>query len=156
MGGPPRVPRLYQAKDKTFFFLSYEGLRLIAPQAATASIVPDATLRTSAVAPVREALNAFPLPSPNGLDFGDGIAQYIGSWSNPSSLNSTSARFDHFVNDKLRLFFRFSNTTSDSAARGTSAHGSTPSVIETSAYTLRTYTGSANNRFSSRLNNEFR
>ena len=119
LGGPVQAPGLYHGKDKTFFFVSYEGLRLTAPQPAATFYVPDAALRVSAPAPLSQVLNAFPVQSPNGIDdTANGIAQYIGSWSNPSSLNSTSVRFDHVANDKLRLFFRFSNTTSDSAARG--------------------------------------
>src|SRR6202044_1265368 len=43
-GGPVRIPGLYNGKDKTFFFVSYEGLRLAAPIAANASFVPDAAL----------------------------------------------------------------------------------------------------------------
>jgi hypothetical protein len=153
-GGPVTIPRLYNGKDKTFFFVSYEGLRLTAPQAATANLVPDAALRTSAPTALQPALNAFPLP--NGLDFGDGIAQYIGSWSNPASLDSTSVRFDHLINDKLRLFFRFSDTTSNSATRGTSDRGSTPTENKTVAYALRTYTAGVSSSFSSRLTNDFR
>ena len=135
LGGPVEIPGLYNGKDKTFFFVSYEGLRLIAPQAATVNFVPDLCLRGTVLA-VRErilqpprlqqVLNAFPVP--NGPDVGNGIAEFIGSWSNPSSLDSTSVRFDHVVNDKLRLFFRFSDTASSSATRGdTRRTTSTPS-----------------------------
>ena len=45
LGGPVEIPGLYNGKDKTFFFVSYEGLRLTAPQAAIASYVPDLCLR---------------------------------------------------------------------------------------------------------------
>ena len=38
LGGPVEVPGLYNGKDKTFFFVSYEGLRLTAPQAATSQL----------------------------------------------------------------------------------------------------------------------
>ena len=155
LGGPVEVPGLYHGKDKTFFFVSYEGLRLIAPQPATPNYVPDAVLRASAPAPLNQALNAFPVQSPNGIDdTANGIAQYIGSWSNPASLNSTSVRFDHVVNERLRLFFRFSNTTSDSSTRG--AGGATPTENTVAAFTMRTYTAGANSLFSSRLSNEFR
>ena len=122
LGGPVEIPGLYNGKDKTFFFVSYEGLRLTSPQPASTNYVPDAALRGNAPAPLNQALNAFPLP--NGLDFGDGIAEYIGSWSNPSSIDSTSVRFDHVVNDKLRLFFRFSDTVSNSLTRGVQNVGS--------------------------------
>jgi hypothetical protein len=149
-GGPVAIPHLYDGKDKTFFFVSYEGLRLTAPQAATVNYVPSLSLRANAPAPLNQVLNAFAVP--NGEDFGDGIAEYIGSWSNPASLNSTSVRFDHLVNDKLRFFFRFSNTTSDSGTRGSD----TPTSATTLTYTLRTYTAGANSVFSSSLSNEFR
>lgn len=152
LGGPVEIPGLYQGKNKTFFFVSYEGLRLAAPQAATINFVPSVSLRANAPAPLNQVLNAFPVP--NGLDFGDGIAEFIGSWSNPGSLNSTSVRFDHVVNDKLRLFFRFSDTTSNSTSRETGF--GEPTMRDPSIYTLRTYTGGVTSVFSSRFGNEFR
>jgi hypothetical protein len=158
-GGPVEVPGLYNGKDKTFFFVSYEGLRLAAPQAATASYVPDAALRASAPPALQQVLNAFPVQSPNGIDDTvNGIAQCIGSWSTPASLNSTSIRFDHVINDKFRVFFRFGDTTSSSSTRGTSASGNTgtPSMDTTAAYTMRTYTAGLTSVLSSRLSNEFR
>jgi len=153
LGGPLTIPGLYEAKDRTFFFGSYEGLRLIAPQAATISNVPDASLRSAAPAALQSALNAFPLP--NGLDdTANGIAQYIASAFNPASLDSTSMRLDHVVNDKLRLFFRFADTTSSSATRGSGVYA--PSSSLSGDFTLRTYTAGATSLFSSRLSNEFR
>src|SRR5438094_3735252 len=155
-GGPVTIPHLYNGKDKTFFFFSYEGLRLISPQpACTTCFVPDLGLRASAPAPLKQALNAWPLPSSNGLDdVAKGIAQYIASWCNASSIESTSVRFDQVVSDKLRLFFRFSDTTSDSIAR--QVGGLTPTANNVSASTLRTYTGGATSVFSNRLSNDFR
>src|SRR5260221_412589 len=98
-------------------------------------------------------LNAFPLQSPNGIDdTANGIAQFIGTWSNPASLNSTSVRLDHAVSDKLKLFFRFSDTYSKSATRLTF----TPTMKVTPVYTLRTYTTGASSALSNRLSNEFR
>ena len=155
LGGPVEVPGLYNGKDKTFFFASYEGLRLTSPQPASTSYVPDAALRASAPAALQPVLNAFPVQ--NGVDDpANGFAQYIASWSNPSSLDSTSVRLDHVVNDKLRLFFRISDTGSDSAARGTYAQTETPAMNNVSAYSIRTYTVGASSLFSSRLSNEFR
>ena len=52
-GGPVEIPGLYNGKDKTFFFVSYEGLRLTAPQAATPNYVPDLCMRVWV--PVRPA-----------------------------------------------------------------------------------------------------
>ena len=178
-GGPVTIPGLYNGKDRTFFFVSYEGLRLKKPQASSINYVPDATLRANAPSPLSQVLKAFPVP--NGPEFlvpcdpatdptcpstgqkQDGFAQYIGTWSNPSSINSTSVRFDHTVNNRLRLFFRFSDTTSSSSTRGTSTNflsgaslAPTPTTLETLAYSLRTYTAGASSSFSSRLTNDFR
>jgi hypothetical protein len=164
LGGPLRIPRVYNGKDKTFFFVSYEGLRLVAPQAATATYVPDLCMRGMGACPsgrqpapstLQQALNAFPVPSPTGIDDAtNGVAQYIGSWSNPASLNSTSVRFDHAVNDKLRLFFRFGDTPSSSQNRAPFPAAAT--VNQTSAYAMRTYTAGASSAFTSRLNNALR
>jgi len=156
LGGPVRIPHLYNGNDKTFFFFSYEGLRLLQPQpACTTCFVPDATLRASAPAPLNQVLNAWPLPSANGIDdTTNGFAQYFGSWSNPSSIDSTSVRFDHVLNDKLRFFFRFSDTESTSAIRG--PFGDSPTLEVFARYTLRTYTAGASSVFSSRVSNDFR
>lgn len=153
MGGPLTLPEIYDGKDKTFFFVSYEGLRLTQPQAASVNYVPDTTLRANTPTPLQQALNAFPLA--NGQDLGNGIAQFLASWSNPSSLNSTSVRFDHVVHEKLRLFFRFSDTPSSATSRATGSFA-TPSMQKTAAFTSRTYTAGADSMFSTRLNNEFR
>jgi len=155
-GGPVKLPGLYDGKDKTFFFVSYEGLRLTAPQPASAVVVPDVTLRASAPSPLNSVLNAFPLPTPNGID--DPInhfAQFIGSWSNPASIDSTSVRLDHVVNDKFKFFFRFSDTASSSATRGTTTVFLTPATLDTVAYALRTYTAGIGSVFSNRLSNDF-
>src|SRR4029077_13212716 len=59
-------------KNRTFFFFSYEGLRLRLPQTSL-STVPDSSItpggttnsRQNAVAAMQPFLNAFPLPNPN-------------------------------------------------------------------------------------------
>ncbi len=165
LGGPVQIPGLYNGKNKTFFFVSYEGLRLVAPQAAVASPVPDLCMRGMGACPpgrnpaasaLQPVINAFPLPSSNGLeDATNGVGQFIGSWSNPSSLDSTSVRFDHNFNDKLRLFFRFSDTPSHSATRRPTTTVP-PTFNRTSSYILRTYTLGASNVLTGDLNNDFR
>jgi Carboxypeptidase regulatory-like domain len=159
LGGPVEIPGLYNGKNRTFFFVSYEGLRLAAPQAATVNYVPDLCTRgtdtcpsgeTPAPSALQQALNAFPVP--NGPDVGSGISEFIASWTTPGSLDSTSVRIDHVVSDRLRLFFRFSDTESSLTSRTTGA----PSGNNVSAYTMRTYTAGATGTFNDRLNNEFR
>jgi hypothetical protein len=159
LGGPVEIPRLYDGKDKTFFFFSYEGLRVLQPQASAINRVPDSGLRQNTPSPLEAVMNAFPAPNgPEVLDaMGNpiGLAEFISTWSNPSSLDAYSVRLDHSVNDKLRVFFRFSDTPSDSQTRLTGVLG-TPSVLQSFAGTSRTYTFGATSVLSSRLSNEFR
>jgi Carboxypeptidase regulatory-like domain/TonB dependent receptor/TonB-dependent Receptor Plug Domain len=150
LGGPIEIPKVYDGKDKTFFFFSYEGLRVLQPQASTIDFVPDSGLRQSTPAPLQAVLNAFPLA--NGPVVGNGLAEFIGTWSNPSSLDAYSLRLDHTFKDKLHVFFRFSDTGSSGAARQTSS----PSELRSTSYTSRTYTFGATTAVSNRVSNEFR
>lgn len=161
LGGPVEIPKLYHGRGKTFFFFSYEGLRLIQPQAASLSEVPTAALRESAPSALQQVLNAYPVvncssETPRCIsDLGNGLGDFIGTWSNPSQVDSVSVRLDQNVNDKLRLFFRFSNTPSVAATRLTTSSG-TPSDLSSTAFTTRTYTFGASAALSNRLNNDFR
>lgn len=150
VGGPVDIPHLYNGKDKTFFFFSYEGLRLAQPQPATLVDVPDAGLRASSPGPLQPVLNAFPIP--NGPDLGNGFAEFIGNWSNPSKIDAISVRLDEIVNDRLRLYFRFGSTSSDTGG----PLASEPSVLSSNSFSTRTYTLGATSTFSNSSTNEFR
>jgi len=104
-------------KDRTFFFFSYEGLRLRLPQ-VTETTVPDTNARQGAIPAIQPYLNAFPIP--NGPDHGSGIAEFNASYSNPASLNAYSLRIDHRINDKLSAFARYNNSPSSIVQRGVS------------------------------------
>jgi hypothetical protein len=150
-GGPVWLPKLYDGRQKTFFFGSYEGLRIAQPKAATIQYVPDSYMRQQAVAAIQPILNAFPIQ--NGLDYGTstnpGLAQFIEPSSLPGSINSTSIRLDHIVSPKLTSFFRFSNTSSSTASRSLSA-------LTSAKFNTRTYTLGATSPFTKLLVNEFR
>jgi hypothetical protein len=106
-------------KGKTFFFFSYEGLRLRLPQTALTK-VPDLNARnspTSVMSGMQPYLNAFPLP--NGPDNpATGVAQFNTSFSNPSTLNAYSLRVDHKLNERLNVFARYNYSPSEFVARG--------------------------------------
>jgi len=161
LGGPIVIPGTYDGRDKTFFFFSYEGLRLIQPQPASISNVPTPSLRQSAPAPLQPVVNAFPLPNcPPSVqnctaDFGDGLGQFVGTWSNPNSIDTYSVRLDHSIGQKARLFFRFSDAPSSQKIRlGGSV--SNPAVVFSTDAKVRTYTLGIANFISSHVNNEFR
>jgi len=139
-GGPVQIPHLYNGKNKTFVFFSYEGLRLVQPQGASINAVPDTGLRQSANGVMQQVLNAFPLPTQGASDLGSGIGEFISGWSNPSQVDATSIRVDHTIRQRTHLFFRFSDTPSSSQTRGTSIAGSTPSTVTSSRYLSHTYT----------------
>ncbi len=116
LGGPVLIPHLYDHKGKpTFFFFSYEGLRLQTPQASVDQQYPDTDLRNSAPTALQPFLNAFPVP--NGADLGNGLALYSSAYSNPASLDSLSIRIDQTFSDKLNIFGRYSHAPSDASTR---------------------------------------
>src|SRR4029077_19680341 len=96
-GGPVR-------KNKTFFFFSYEGLRLRQPSAQETA-VPDALARQQAPVAMRSYLNTF--PTANGSELGQGLAQFNAGYSNPSTLNAYSLRIDHAISSKFNVFGRY-------------------------------------------------
>ena len=61
-------------KDRTFFFFSYEGLRLRQPFTQQ-SVVPDAASRQQAPAGMRPFLNAYPIPNGPAAGPGQGPGQ---------------------------------------------------------------------------------
>ena len=112
-------PALWSGRNRTFFFFSYEGLRLRLPQTAVRT-VPSLRIRQAAAAALRPILNGFPLPTgpeivgssgqPNGT------APLSATYSNPQTLDATSIRIDHTI-DKHSLFGRFNYAPSNGAAR---------------------------------------
>lgn len=139
-------------KDKTFFFFSYEGLRLRLPQTALTT-VPDVTARNSAVAAMQPYLNAYSLP--NGTDnTTTGVAQFNASFSNPSSLDAYSLRLDHRLSDKISLLGRYDYSPSENQQRGLS--GGALSDVMVSRVKTQTATAGATFAVSSRLTNDLR
>ena len=115
LGGPIIIPGLYNGKDKTFFFFSYEGLRLWTPHGLQRNAVPDLTLRKTAPAALQPVLNATPLPNAGEDGLNDGLAFYNVGISDPSSIDAISARIDHSIGSKFKIFGRYANTPSASS-----------------------------------------
>src|SRR6266436_3584878 len=108
--------RIFQ--DKTFFFLSYEGLRLLQP-VTFVDTVPSLRLRKESAPAYQAVLNSWPIPGgPESVDSSGnptGSAPYTFSSSAPTNLDSYSVKIDHTIGSRLHLFGRYAKTTSASA-----------------------------------------
>jgi Carboxypeptidase regulatory-like domain/TonB dependent receptor/TonB-dependent Receptor Plug Domain len=102
-------------KNHTFFFFSFEGLRLRQPQTIVVP-VPSVASRLEAQPQIRPFLNAYPVP--NGPELGNGFAGFSSSYSDPSTLSATSFRLDHIFNQKFTLFSRYNYAPSETITRG--------------------------------------
>ena len=141
-------------KDRTFFFFSYEGLRLRQPSTQQTA-VPDNASRQQAPAAMKPFLNAYPLP--NGAELGSGVAQYTASYSNPSSLNAYSIRVDQAIRPKISLFGRYNYSPSDLAQRGPLLSAARVlSMNEAVSSSVQTFTLGLNEAIKPRINNEIR
>ena len=155
LGGPVLFPRFgeggplvgYNGRNKSFFFLSYEGLRLRQPQTEN-RVILAMRVRQTAPASLQPVLNALPLPT--GPEIGTtGQAPYAASFSNPSTLNATSFRIDHKFGDTATIFGRYDYAPSQTIAR-------ILSILSTSALTTQTLTLGMTHVLSARANNEVR
>ncbi|HKE28244.1 MAG TPA: carboxypeptidase regulatory-like domain-containing protein [Bryobacteraceae bacterium] len=150
LGGPVYIPHVYNGRNRTFFFFSYEGLRLRLPQYALTN-VPTLAFRQQAPSFMQPYLNAFPLP--NGRDLGNGLAELNSTYSDPSGINATSIRIDHTVNNRLTLFGRFNDAPSESYQK---RPDETLSIDQYRRFNMRTATIGATATITPRLINEAR
>jgi hypothetical protein len=141
-GGPVWIPKLYDGRDRTFFFVSYEGLRSRQPQSAATSYVPSINIRETADPVVQPFLKAFSMPTgpeimvpcsaagtpcPSGVDEGtpvpSGLALYVRPYSSISNFDSTSVRINHDFGSNTDVFFRFASTPSEITSRNRGTFG---------------------------------
>lgn len=139
------------ARDSSFFFFSYEGLRLRLPQVAL-DTVPDLTARQNAIAPMQPYLRAFPF-DPNQRDLGNGIAQYNASYSNAASLDAYSLRLDDELKRNWSVFGRYDYSPSEIDNRG---GGAPLSVVSPVHITTQTATVGATWTISPEITNDLR
>jgi outer membrane receptor protein involved in Fe transport len=166
LGGPVLLPRFgeggrqpgFDGKNSTFFFLSYEGLRLRLPQSRGVD-VPSLQAREAAPASIKPLLNGYSLPNgPNRIGVNgqpNGLAVFNASFSNPLDLDATSIRIDHTANSRLAFFGRYNYSPSSVIERGQG----TSFTLNTLSYfsiTTETLTGGATISFSPKAIGEIR
>jgi hypothetical protein len=118
-GGPIVLPKLYDGRDKTFYFVEYQGFRQVlgttqvfpVPTAAErqgidTTTFPGDTLTVPVNPAIAAVLAGYPLPNePQGAY---GARTYATSSKVATDTNQFSVRIDHRISDKANLFGRFS------------------------------------------------
>jgi hypothetical protein len=137
-------------KNRTFAFVSYEGLRLRQPTTFLGT-APSLRLRQLAAPAVQTLLNAYPVPTLPEIGT-SGFSPYTASFSPPSSMDASSVRIDHLFNSRFALFGRYNQAPSATQA----PVGSDAAQAETLADHTRTFTAGLEATVSPRVNNEFR
>jgi len=134
LGGPLSIPKLYSGRDKTFFFLSYEGLRLpkevpivqsvpslamrggdlcsyLVSQGVSQIKQPDGTPIPCGSVPISSlAANAltYLFPLPNAGAVGDYANNFVTNFPTPISSNQGDLRIDHNLTPKQTIYTRVS------------------------------------------------
>ena len=135
LGGPVQIPHLFNGHDSTFFFASYEGLRLprqtpivlsvpsmdmrsgnltsyLSGQGVSAIYEPDGVTPIDPsnvpITPIAANLLQVLMPTPN-LGPADSYANnYQINFPSPISSNQGDVRLDHTISSRQTLFARFS------------------------------------------------
>jgi hypothetical protein len=102
LGGPV-------SRDRTFFFLSYEGL--IQRRGVTQiGFVPSAAFRAGAVAAVKPLINLYP---EGQIPVNANVMQWTGVGQSTQNENVGDLRLDHRFTDKFSGYFRFTKNSTD-------------------------------------------
>jgi hypothetical protein len=118
-GGPVVIPRIYDGRDSTFYFVEYQGFRQVlgttqvfaVPTAAErqgidTTTFPGDTLTVPVSAAIAPLLARYPLPNEPTGPFG--ARTYATSSKVVTNTDQFSVRVDHQISDKAALFTRFS------------------------------------------------
>lgn len=138
-------------RNRTFYFLSYEGLRANLPQTSVMD-VPNESVRSLAPSAMQPFLQAFPLP--NSATSTDESARFTAVTTSHWRMNPMSARLDHRLSDNVHAFFRYGYIPTDGDYAG-SGFQSAASVTRYDA-TAHSLTGGLTWNASSRVTNDLR
>ncbi len=116
-GGPIWIPKVYNGRNKTFFFFQYGGFRqrLATPVVISVPTAQERqgivnlggyTLQVPITADASAILNKYPLPNNPGGQFGANTLQT--AYSSPINRDQYSGRLDQRFSDKDSFFFRYS------------------------------------------------
>lgn len=151
IAGPVWIPKLYNGRNKTFFMVDYEGLRLIKNvtsldtvftplmrqgnfsefktqlkpvngQAFPGNIIPASLISPQAV----KALRYMPQPNLPGI-----TSNLTASYPNNDRYNQTIDRIDQNIGNNIRLFFRYAWNNEQYLTGATSTFNETVLPVQT-------------------------
>ncbi|MDX6694850.1 MAG: hypothetical protein QOF02_2453 [Blastocatellia bacterium] len=100
LGGPVHLPSIYNGKDRTFFFFSYEGLRQRQGLDLNSGVLTDAQ-RAAVTDPISQHLLTL-IPRAN-LIAASGQGRFVGSATAPVNIDQWTIDISHNINDNDRL-----------------------------------------------------
>jgi Carboxypeptidase regulatory-like domain len=140
LGGPVRIPHLYDGHERTFFFLSVEDLVMIQPQPPVSFLVPTLEARQNAPPLLAALLSAYPLPNRSSSQIGytdfTGFSGYAGSGSLRQDQQTWGLRLDHVFNDKFMSFVRYNRAPSSRIAPEAGPSNTVSFSLETETLTI--------------------
>jgi hypothetical protein len=122
-------------RDRTFFFLSYEGARLRQPNTVVRS-VPSEYARMTAPGSIAPFLLAYPQPDDRTVTPGVFTGPFTGSFSSPSTLDAGSVRIDHTFDSRFSIFGRYNEAPSGAQVRLNALSELDTTQIDTRTLTL--------------------
>lgn len=176
LGGPLGIPGLYSGKNRSFFFFSYEGLRVVVPSPVGVAWFPSngtyntanyanpllKNIRANASAALQPVLNSFPLPNCSTaqdsqcVDYGDGMSPALVTPITSGSLDAIALRLDFQALRSTRIFARYSDTTSFKVQSPLSNNGAYAGMDQSNNSRTRVYLLGADSALGAEATNELR
>jgi Carboxypeptidase regulatory-like domain len=142
LGGPVVIPKLYDGRNKSFFFANYEGLRIKQGTAPIYQVVPTAAQWAGQISvPIVDPLTGVPFPNNQvpasrisqfakafqkfvyAPNTNSPLGNWVGSVSEPDVANQQNYRFDQNIGPNNSFFFRYSISTNDDTTGGPNGTG---------------------------------
>ncbi len=178
LGGPVIIPKLYHGKDKTFFFMAYEGLRLPRETVLTES-VPSLALRSgdlsayfpkvirnlqgvpfpnnkipmTDISPISLAALKYLYPLPNTGPPNAIANNFVENYPSPISSNQGDIRLDQNITSKQSAFARLTYKRRSVQNAPTASVLTGPTLVPENDWSL---TGAYNYILNEHMVNEFR
>ncbi|MBV9505377.1 MAG: TonB-dependent receptor [Acidobacteriia bacterium] len=118
LGGPLSIPKVYDAKNKTFFFASFEALRRpnqtiqiesvpsLAMRSGNLTALGGPVLAPSEISTLSEKMLQYLYPLPNFGAPGATSNNYVAYFATPINSNQSDGRFDQQISSRQQVNFR--------------------------------------------------